>query len=40
MERERKDGDGEKLCFACLLVRAGARFVFGFNLLAWALQTR
>jgi hypothetical protein len=30
------DGDGEKLCFACwlvLLVRAGARFVFGFN--AW-----
>jgi hypothetical protein len=31
MEMEMEDGDGEKLCFACLLVRAGARFVFGSN---------
>jgi hypothetical protein len=33
---ETEDGDGGKvvLClFACLLVRAGARFVFGFNLI-------
>jgi hypothetical protein len=39
---EMKDGDGEKLCFACLLVRVGARVVFGFNglLLAWCLQTQ
>jgi hypothetical protein len=43
------DGDGGRrwgevvLCLSalvCLLVRAGAPFVFGSNLLAWVLQAR
>jgi hypothetical protein len=45
MKTEWRNEDGgrrwERLCFACLLVRAGACFVFGSNghLLAWVLQT-
>jgi hypothetical protein len=45
MKTEWRNEDGgrrwERFCFACLLVRAGACFVFGSNghLLAWVLQT-